>query len=84
MTQDLPVEASWDAFYHQVVEPVGYSPERVEDARTLYFCGALALYDIISKLLAASPDENSNEIMNQIHEELGMFMRVKSCDRLDS
>ena len=80
----LPVESSWDAFYHHVVKPVGYSPERIEDMRTLYFCGALALYEIIRELMVTNPGVNSAEIMGQIHEELGMFMRAKSRDRLDS
>lgn len=80
------IEGCWDAFRAEAV-PADLGKERVDELRLIFFCGAVATYELIKELMANIPDEGSLAKLQDIHVELGAFlMKEVNADgvRLDS
>jgi hypothetical protein len=78
-----PLQDSWLDFYRSV-SAVGAPDLQTEEMRVTFFCGAVALYSLITKQLGAPASPSSTKAMQAIHDEIGAFMKQVNGVRLDS
>jgi len=77
------LEESWIDLREQIIT-LGAGSRQIADMRMMFFCGAVALYDLIHEVLQSKPNPDSVHTMQSIHTELEAFMAERFTGFLDS